>query len=279
VLRLQVARQREGESYAPYMDTPRSGETMRAEISILIAALLAVSSPALAAADQGAEGALLGAHADGDQFERAMLEVIAAAAKAGKKITVNRMNMGTGEEGITIGPAPRRTPVTSVIAVEIRDPAAAEEPSQRILLKNQEEIIRALNTICEGQMESGEKLTGVTSLGVELDQTMRVLSDGVERVNEGVASTYSEIGDVSETSADSAMTLENIKSELSKLNQTVQSLLSSMDEVGAEMSALAYTTEESAGTEDQEDGAGEESPDTGESEESSGRRNEQCKAK
>ena len=242
----------------------------RAMVFIILAALAGGARTSAEASGPGADSGKMSAAQDGDQFERGMLEVIAAAAREGKKITVKSMSGTTAGESFAIGPAPRRTPVTSVLAVEIRDPEGDETQSRQILLRNQEEIIQALNSICEGQLESGEKLTSVASLGGELDQTMRGLSGGVERVNEGVAATHAEVVDVSETAMDNARTLESIKSEMSKLNQTVQSLLSSMDEIGGEVGGLAYATEAAAGRE----GAENECTGTGEPVESPERRDE-----
>ena len=214
-----------------------------------------IQSAALAGDDRPGDG-LTGLTGEGDQFERAMLDVIAAAAREGKKITVKRVDSAPGEARIAVGPAQYRAPMTSVIAVEIRDPKALEAPSERLLLTNQEEIIKALNVICEGQLDAGGKLSSVSSVSSETDQAMRGVSSDVDRVNEGVSATYSEVADVSEVTLDSAGSLESIKKELENLNQTVQSLLSSMGGIEEEISALASGTAESAGT-------GEESGDTG----------------
>ena len=208
---------------------------------------------------------LTGFTGDGDQFGRAMLDVIAAAAREGKKITVKRMDYAPEEGGLMIGPSPVRTPATSVIVVDIRNPDAVEEPSQRLLLSNQEEIMQALNVICEGQLQSGVKLSGIAGLGAELGQTMRGMSDDVDRVNEGVSATYSEVGDVSEVSRDTAVTLEGIKKELKKLNQTVQSLLSSMGEIDDEISSLASSTAEGAEDGDRDEGVEADSSSAGNS--------------
>ncbi|MDP8246618.1 MAG: hypothetical protein P9M00_00600 [Candidatus Tritonobacter lacicola] len=227
-----------------------------------------LAQTAALAGDVGLDNSFTSVTCDGDQFERAMLDVIAAAAREGKKITVKRVDSAPGEAGIAVGPAQYRAPMTSVIAVDIRDPKALEDTAQRLLLTNQEEIIKALNVICEGQLDAGGKLSSMSSVSSETDQAMRGVSSDVDRVNEGVSATYSEVADVSEVTLDSAGSLESIKKELENLNQTVQSLLSSMGGIEEEISALASGTAEGAD-------AGEESGDTGcssegESTESSG---------
>lgn len=216
-------------------------------LSYMLLVVFIIQSDALAGDNRPGDG-LTGLTGEGDQFERAMLDVIAAAAREGKKITVKRVDSAPGEARIAVGPDQYRAPLTSVIAVEIRNPQALEEPEQRLLLTNQEEIIRALNVICEGQLDAGGKLSNVESVSSETDQAMRGVSSDVDRVNEGVSATYSEVADVSEATLDSAGSLESIKKELENLNQTVQSLLSSMGGIEEEISALASGVEEGAGT-------------------------------
>ncbi|MCX6348879.1 MAG: hypothetical protein NTV79_05190, partial [Candidatus Aureabacteria bacterium] len=188
-----------------------------------------------------------------DPFQAALLHLIAQAAREGKRVTVNRTRVLSGE--IPLQPFVTSQPAsTSVTAVEIKEGEDASDPSLESLLRAQEAVLAALAIVCRGQENLGGKISRVSSQNEGLSRDMQDLGAGVGEVREGVSGNSSLTGTVADLEAGNAGLLAALASQVKALNQTVEGLVSSMGAVGAEVSSLLAGVEERVGEADGQKG-------------------------
>ncbi|MFH1038690.1 MAG: hypothetical protein V1789_08510 [PVC group bacterium] len=174
----------------------------------------------------------------GDQFSAAIRELIIEASRKGKAVLVRELRYGDDGEGAMLLPRGGSPSSTVVLSVEIKEAAGVPSLAASSLVDNQEEMIRALNAICTGQLAAGRQMAQMLDRGREMELGMRELNSGVDGVALGVSETSSEVAGVTAVSMGTDQTLEKINSQLSALNQVIDDLAASMGDVAGKIDDL-----------------------------------------
>lgn len=178
-----------------------------------------------------------------DPFQEALLRLIAQAAREGKRVTLNRTRLLSGE--IPLRPFGVSQPAaTSITALEIKEGESAPGPAMESLLRSQEAVLAALDAVCRGQEGLGGKITRLTRQNDGMNREMQDLAAGVGEVREGVSGNAGLTADVAALETDNASLLAALAAQVKALNQTVGELVSGMGALGPEVLALLAAAEE-----------------------------------